>query len=61
MNFEQALARLNEISAKMEDQNMPLEEALKLYSEASELVKICKEQIDSAKLTLEKVNGNNEK
>lgn len=59
MTFEKALARLNEISTLMEDKDLPLETALKLYSEAGELVKICKEEIEGAKLTLEKVNENN--
>lgn len=55
MTFEQAYLRLNEISAEMEKADLPLETAVKLYSEATELVKICKKQIDSAKLTLEEI------
>lgn len=56
MTFEQAYTRLNEISGEMEKADLPLEEAVKLYSEATSLVKICKEQIESAKLTLEKID-----
>lgn len=54
MTFEEALARLNEISAEMEKPEVTLQEAVKLYAEAGELVKICSGSISQAKLSLEK-------
>ncbi|MCL2633900.1 MAG: exodeoxyribonuclease VII small subunit [Oscillospiraceae bacterium] len=64
LDFEQALSRLTEISAAMNDQNIPLEESLKLYGEAVGLIDICKRRIETAKLTVEKIekieNVNNE-
>lgn len=57
LNFEQALSRLAEISATMNDQNLPLEESLKLYGEAVGLIDICKRRIETAKLTVEKIEN----
>lgn len=55
MNFEQSMKRLEEISAQMSRAELPLEESLKLYAESAELVKACKEYIENAKLTIEKL------
>ena len=57
LNFEQSLARLSEISAAMNDSNLPLEDSLKLYGEAIGLIDICKRRIETAKLTVEKINA----
>ena len=35
MSFEEAYSRLNEISKKMESAELPLDEAVSLYSEAT--------------------------
>ena len=43
MDFEQSMKRLSEISERMGAQELPLEESVKLYAEAAELVKVCKE------------------
>ena len=50
MKFEEAFSRLNEISVQMEKSELPLEEAVNLYSEAAKLVEICKKDIEAAKL-----------
>ncbi len=54
MKFEEAYKRLSEISAEMEKNELPLEEAVNLYSEAARLVEICKKEIESAKLKVTK-------
>ncbi|MCI7759114.1 MAG: exodeoxyribonuclease VII small subunit [Oscillospiraceae bacterium] len=51
-DFEKGMKRLSEISEQMNG-DIPLETSIKLYSEAAELVKKCREYIDSAKLTVE--------
>lgn len=51
-DFEKGMKRLSEISEQMNG-DIPLEMSIKLYSEAAELVKKCREYIDSAKLTVE--------
>ena len=54
MKFEEAFKRLNEISTEMEKNDLPLEDAVNLYSEAARLVEICKKEIESAKLKVTK-------
>ena len=51
-DFEKGMKRLSEISEQMNG-DIPLETSIKLYSEAAELVKKCREYIDGAKLTVE--------
>lgn len=58
LTFEQSLTRLSEISSAMNDSSLPLEESLKLYGEAVGLIDICKRRIESAKLTIERINEN---
>lgn len=55
VSFEKAMERLNEISVLMNNEKLPLEKALKLYSEASELIKICRIEMDSAQLALKDI------
>lgn len=49
-SFEQSMQRLEEIVKQMEQGNLPLEEALKLFSEGTELVKTCSALLDHAEL-----------
>lgn len=51
-DFEKGMKRLSEISEQMNG-DIPLEMSIKLYSEAAELVKKCRDYIDSAKLAVE--------
>ena len=51
-DFEKGMKRLSEISEQMNG-DIPLEMSIKLYSEAAELVKKCREYIDSAKPAVE--------
>lgn len=55
MEFEQAMKRLTEISTKMSGAELPIEESMKLYAEAAELVKFCKDYIDNARLKIEQL------
>ncbi|MCL2071669.1 MAG: exodeoxyribonuclease VII small subunit [Oscillospiraceae bacterium] len=57
LTFEQSLARLSEISAAMNDSELPLEESLKLYGEAVGLIDVCKRRIETAKLTIERIEN----
>ena len=57
MTFEQAYRRLNEISKMMENADIPLEEAVALYSEAADLVSVCSKSIEKAKLEIEKIDN----
>lgn len=48
MKFEAALAELEKTVAKLERDDTPLDEALKLYEKGVELVRICNERLGSA-------------
>ena len=52
MTFEASVARLDEIVKQMEQGNVPLEEALKLFQEGTGLVKSCSKLLDEAELTV---------
>lgn len=53
--FEDKLARLEEIVKLIEDQDTPLEKAVKLYAEASKLASECNEFLKKAELTLKEI------
>lgn len=48
LKFETALSELEKIVAKLESDDTPLDEALKLYEKGVALVRICNERLDSA-------------
>ena len=50
MNFERAMARLEEIVRQLERGDAPLEQALALFEEGSGLVRTCNVLLDKAKL-----------
>lgn len=56
MDFEGEMKRLEEIAAKMAGE-IPLEESLKLYTEAVELSKRLSEYIRGAKLKIEQLEA----
>ena len=58
MDFEKEMKKLADIAAKMEAGDIPLEESMKLYTEAVELTKKLREYIDNAKLKVEALEGN---
>ena len=49
MNFEDANKRLQEIVVKLENGNVSLDEATKLYEEGVTLAKDCYKQLENAK------------
>lgn len=55
MEFEKAIARLEEIVAQMEQGNLPLDKALQLFEEGTGLVKSCAKQLDEAELKVVKL------
>ena len=51
--FEQSLSDLEEIVAKLEAGDLPLEESLKLFEEGIRLSRTCRERITSATRRIE--------
>ncbi len=58
MDFEKEMQQLREISQKMGDGGITLEESMKLYTEAVTLSKKLTEYIENAKLKVEQLEGN---
>lgn len=48
LSFEQALARLGEIVARLEKGEAPLQESLSLFEEGTALISSCTKQLDEA-------------
>ena len=55
ITFEQAMAELDEIVRKLENGQIPLEEAVKTYEKGMELKKICEEKLKTAEMKIEKL------
>ena len=52
MKFEDGMKQLAEITAKLEEGGLPLEEAVRLYGEGAKLAAECKTELDKAALTI---------
>ena len=48
LNFEEAMARLEQIVRALEGGNVPLDESLTLYEEGVRLVKLCSARLENA-------------
>jgi exodeoxyribonuclease VII small subunit len=48
MTFEQAMLRLEEITKQLERGDVPLEQSLAYFEEGTNLVKMCRQLLDSA-------------
>lgn len=59
MTFEENLTRLNDIVGRLENDKLPLEKALELYKEGIDLSVDCKKSLESAKLSVKAMNGDN--
>ena len=57
--FEQSMARLEEIVAKLEGETLTLSESIALYKEGAELSERCRKAINEAKLTVKAVSLEN--
>ncbi len=60
MDFEKNMERLREISSKMQDKEITLEESMKLYTEAVELSAGLEKYIAEAKAKIESMELKNE-
>jgi exodeoxyribonuclease VII small subunit len=57
VSFEEAVTELDGIVKRLESGNAPLEESLKEYERAIELVKVCNEKLSSAEKKLTVLTG----
>jgi exodeoxyribonuclease VII small subunit len=52
-DFEQSLARLEEVVRKLESPNLPLDQAMKLFEEGMQLSRDCQKQLEQAEARVE--------
>jgi exodeoxyribonuclease VII small subunit len=57
LSFEQAIKRLSEIVAKLEDGDLSLEDSLRLFEEGVKLSKVSQERLDNAQKKVEQLLG----
>ena len=55
LKYEQAIARLEEIVAALEKDSVPLEEALALFQEGTQLTAFCADKLKEAKQKITEV------
>ncbi len=56
-SFESAFASLQQIITQLENTELPLEEALKLYEEGKRLSNICSQLLETAQLRVETLSS----
>ncbi|MBQ3045853.1 MAG: exodeoxyribonuclease VII small subunit [Clostridia bacterium] len=57
INYEKSVARLEEITDKLENGNLPLEEMMKLYEEGTALAAKCAKVLDAAQLKITELSA----
>lgn len=55
MTFEQALAELEQIVARLESGQAPLEDSIRMYERGSALKAHCETRLEAARLRVEKI------
>ena len=56
--FESAMVRLEEISEILSENNVTLDELLKLYAEGVKLLKFCNSKLEQAQIKISDIEGN---
>ncbi len=56
-SFETAFAALQQIITQLENTELPLEEALKLYEEGKRLSNLCSQMLETAQLRVETLSS----
>lgn len=57
LTFEQAMERLEEISQILSDNQVSVDESLKLYSEGAKLIKFCSDKLKTVSLKIEEIDS----
>lgn len=60
IKYENAIKKLEEIVLRLEKGDLPLEETIKLYDEATKLSGYCAALLDNAKLKIEELSQKKE-
>ena len=59
-SFEDAVQRLEEIVAELENSEIKLDDMLRLYEEGSDLIKLCLSKLDDVEEKISVLSANNE-
>lgn len=54
--FEEGLARLQGLLETMQDEETTLDQSVKLYAEAAQLIHFCSDTLNQAKLQIEEID-----
>lgn len=57
LTYEQALGELEAVVASLENDERPLEEALRLYERGQALARYCADLLDKAELKIQQISG----
>jgi exodeoxyribonuclease VII small subunit len=57
LTYEQALGELEAVVASLENDERPLEQALKLYERGQALARYCADLLDKAELKIRQISG----
>ncbi len=60
LNYEQAKAALDDVVAKLEDKDLPLDDMITLWEQGEKYAAICEAKLASAKTKLEKLRPTSE-
>ena len=60
LSFEEILAKLEEIVNKLENGDVPLDDAIEEFKNAMELVKICNDKLNAAEESIAKIVEDND-
>lgn len=55
--FEEGLSRLQGILDKLQSEDTPLADSVRLYAEAAELIRYCNDTLNTAKLQIEEIDA----
>ena len=58
VTLEAAMERLEEITIKMQDESVTMDESLKLFEEGTKLVAFCNEKLNKAALKISELTDN---
>ena len=60
LSFEESLEKLEEIVNKLENGDVPLDDAIEEFKKAMDLVKICNDKLNDAEESIAKIVKDNE-
>lgn len=60
LSFEESLEKLEEIVNKLENGDVPLDDAIDEFNEAMQLVKICNKKLEAAEESIAKIVKDND-